>query len=75
MNDYNESNLFYTTRREGTTGRIYDLEGYYTSDIFLSKYKYGKWSKARSVGQPNSYGNEETAGISEDGNSIIYYVN
>jgi tetratricopeptide (TPR) repeat protein len=70
-----ETMLFYTTRRLGTTGRIFDLEGYYTSDIFLSKYKYGKWSKARSIGAPNSYGNEQTAGISEDGKTILYYVN
>ncbi len=70
-----ESMLLYTTRRMGTTGRIYDLEGYYTSDIYLSKYKYGKWSKARSIGMPNSYGNEQTAGMSEDGNLMLYYVN
>jgi len=70
-----ETMLFYTTRRLGTTGRIFDLEGYYTADIFLSKYKYGKWSKARSIGVPNSYGNEQTAGISEDGKTILYYVN
>lgn len=70
-----EGILLFTTRREGTTGRVYDLEGYYTADIYLSKYKYGKWSKTRSVGAPNSYGNEQTAGISEDGNLVIYYVN
>ena len=70
-----ESFLLYTTRREGTTGRIYDLEGYFTADIYLSKYKYGKWSRARSNGYPNSYGNEQTAGISENGNYVLYYVN
>jgi tetratricopeptide (TPR) repeat protein len=70
-----ESILLYTTRRKGTTGRIYDLQGYYTSDIFLGKYKYGKWSKARSIGSPNSYGNEQTAGISENGKYALYYVN
>ncbi len=70
-----EGLLFFTTRREGTTGRVYDLEGYYTSDIYMSKYKYGKWSRARSIGPPNSYGNESTAGITENGKSILYYVN
>ena len=45
-----ESILLFTTRREGTTGRIYDLEGYYTSDIYIAKYKYGKWSRSRSIG-------------------------
>lgn len=70
-----ENLLLFTTRRMGTTGRIYDLEGYFTADIFTAKYKYGKWSKSRSIGAPNSYGNEQTAGISEDGKSVIYYVN
>src|SRR5690606_41264418 len=55
-----------TTRREGTTGRIYDLEGYYTADIYASSFKSNKWSKARSINYPNSYGNESVAGISED---------
>jgi tetratricopeptide (TPR) repeat protein len=71
----NESLLHFTTRREGTTGRIYDMEGYYTSDIYTAKYKYEKWSKTRSVGYPNSYGNEFTAGVSEDGEKIFYYLN
>jgi tetratricopeptide (TPR) repeat protein len=70
-----ESMLLYTTRRQGTTGRIYDLEGYFTADIYLAKYKYGKWSKARSIGMPNSYGNEQTAGISENGIYVLYHVN
>jgi tetratricopeptide (TPR) repeat protein len=70
-----ENLILFTTRRMGTTGRIYDLEGYFTSDIYTAKYKYGKWSKARSIGAPNSYGNEQTAGISEDGKSVLYHVN
>lgn len=67
--------LVYSTRREGTTGRIYDLESYYTADIYSSKFKYGKWSKAKSIGAPNSYGNEDCAGMSENGKYIFYYVN
>lgn len=70
-----ENFLIFSTRRQGTTGRIYDLEGYFTADIYAAKYKYGKWSKSRSIGAPNSYGNEQTAGISEDGKSVLYYVN
>jgi len=71
----NESMLFFTTRREGTTGRIFDMEGYYTADIYTAKYKYSKWSRPRSIGSPNSYGNEFTAGMSEDGKRLFYYVN
>ena len=67
--------LVFSTRRLGTTGRIYDLESYYTADIYSAKFKYGKWSKAKSVGPPNSYGNEDCAGMSENGKYIFYYVN
>ncbi len=70
-----ESEIYFSTRREGTTGRIYDLENYYPADIYLSGYKYGKWKKPRSIGSPNSYGNEQTAGISENGNYLLFYVN
>lgn len=71
----NEDLLVYSTRRQGTTGRVYDLESYYTADIYSTKFKYGKWSKAKSIGSPNSYGNEDCAGMSENGNYILYYVN
>lgn len=70
-----EDLLVYSTRRQGTTGRVYDLESYYTADIYSTKFKYGKWSKAKSIGSPNSYGNEDCAGMSENGNYILYYVN
>ena len=64
----------FTTRREGTTGRVYDLEGYYTADIYGATFRSGKWSKTRSINYPNSYGNEQIAGISENGNYVFYYV-
>lgn len=70
----NEDMLIFSTRREGTTGRIYDLEGYYTADIYVSSFKTVKWSKARSYGVPNSYGNEQVAGYSENGNHVLFYV-
>ena len=70
----NEYQLMFTTRREGTTGRVYDLEGYYTADIYGATFRSGKWSKTRSIIYPNSYGNEQIAGISENGNYVFYYV-
>lgn len=69
-----ESQLYFTTRREGTTGRVYDEKEQYTADIYISKFKSSKWSKAQSMGAPNSYGNEQVAGISELGNKLFYYV-
>ena len=79
-NDYSpyttpdEDFLLFTTRREGTTGRIYDLQNYYPCDIYLTKYKHEKWNKARPIGYPNSYGNEEVVGMSENGKYVLYHV-
>ena len=70
----NEDQVIFSTRREGTTGKIYDLEGYYTADIYVSSFKSTKWSKTRSYGYPNSYGNEQVAGYSENGKYIFFYL-
>lgn len=70
-----ETYLLFTTRREGTTGKIYDLEGYYTADIYASKFKSTSWGRATAIGYPDSYGNEQTAGMSENGEIVFFYVN
>ncbi len=70
-----EDKLIFSTRRLGTTGRVYDLESYYTADIYITKKKSGDWDKSKSVGAPNSYGNEDVAGMSENADFIFYYVN
>ncbi len=69
-----EGFMFYVTQKEGTTGHVYDAQGYFASDIYISKYKYGNWTRGRSVGRPNSYGNEKVVSISENGKYVVYYV-
>jgi hypothetical protein len=69
-----EGFMFYVTQKEGTTGHVYDAKGYFASDIYISKYKYGNWTRGRSVGQPNSYGNEKVTSLSENGQYVVYYV-
>ncbi len=71
----NESILIFTSRRVGVVGNLYDFRGYKTADIFLSKHKRNKYSRARSIGSPNTYGNEQTAGRSENGQYITYNIN
>lgn len=70
-----ESVVTFTTRRNGVVGNLYDYGGYKTADIFISKHKRNKYSRARSIGNPNTYGNEWTAGKSENGSYFIYNVN
>ena len=70
-----ESILLFTTRRKGVVGNLNSYAGYKTSDIFTSKHKRSRYTKARSVGSPNTYGNEFTAGRSSTGTFITYTVN
>ena len=70
-----ESIVLFTSRRVGVQGNLYDYGGYRTADIFMSKHKRNNYSRARSVGNPNTYGNEQTAGKSENGEFVIYNVN
>lgn len=69
-----ESSLFFTTRREGVVGNLYSHAGYRTADIYVAKHKGNDYSRARSVGSPNTYGNEYTAGRSENGEYLLYCV-
>ena len=70
-----ESIIVFSTRRTGVVGNLYDYGGYRTADIFICKHKKNKYSRARSIGSPNTYGNEHTAGQSEHGSFLIYNVN
>lgn len=68
-----EKKLFFTTKREGTTGRIFDSDGNYSADIFIVP-KLNKLNKVRKMGYPNTYGNEETAGMSEKGTYVFFHL-
>ena len=70
-----ESTITFTTKRNGVVGNLYDYSGYKTADIYTTKHKRNKYSRARSIGNPNTYGNEWTAGRSENGKYFIYNVN
>lgn len=70
-----ESNVYFTTKREGVVGNVGSSEGFKTADIYYVKHKRNNYSRARSVGSPNTFGNEFTAGSSENGNYLIYTVN
>lgn len=69
-----ESFIVFTTKREETTGAFYALDGSHTADIFASEVKRGEFKEAKSIGPPNSFAVEEVAGISEDGEFIIYHM-
>lgn len=69
-----EKAIYFSTRRDGTTGGLYALDGSFTPDIYWSFYKYGKHKPAKSIGKPNSLAIEEIAGMSEYGDYILYHI-
>ncbi|MBI2967060.1 MAG: OmpA family protein [Bacteroidetes bacterium] len=70
-----ESFLFFTSRRESTTGKkqsLYDYQFY--EDIFVSEPRNGSWSKPKNIGkQVNTSTNDAVVGISLDGQKIFVY--
>jgi len=69
-----ESYIVFTSRRKGNKGNILDNDGYYTSDVYMSRVKKGEFKKAANVGNINSEADEEVAGISPDGSTVIIFV-
>jgi outer membrane protein OmpA-like peptidoglycan-associated protein len=69
-----QSTLFFTSRRVGSTGGLKDEEGNFMEDIYMSTKTKTGWSKAEGIGSPiNTDGNEATVGISPDGQTILIY--
>lgn len=69
-----ESYVVFSTKREETTGAFYSLDGSHTPDVFMSELKRGEFKEAKSIGPPNSFAVEEVAGISENGEFIVYHM-
>jgi len=70
-----ESNIYFTTKREGVVGNVGSSEGYKTADIYYVKHKRDKYSRARSIGSPNTLGNEFTTGNTENGMYMLFMAN
>ena len=70
-----ESVMFFTSRREGTTGgeKAPDDMQYY-EDIYISYNNNGVWSQAINPGKPlNTKRNDATVGLSPDGQTLLIY--
>lgn len=71
-----ESTIFYTSRRPGTTGGGMDEEdGKYFEDIYYSNKKdSANWNIAANIGPPlNTNANDATIGVSVDGQRLLLY--
>ncbi|MEO8762000.1 MAG: OmpA family protein, partial [Bacteroidia bacterium] len=69
-----QSTMFFTSRRPGTTGGQKDDLGNYMEDIYMSTQNGTGWSKATNIGAPiNTASNEASVGLSPDGQTILIY--
>ena len=71
-----ESILFFTSRRDNTTGGGIDsYDGKYFEDIYVSNNEKGMWTDAKNLGEPINISNQHdaTCGISVDGQKLYVY--
>ena len=70
-----ESMLIFTTRRPGGPSQQPEVDGYYSSDIYISHAVNGVWQKAKSIGtQINTLDDEEAVGLNPSANELVIYL-
>lgn len=70
-----ESLLYFSSKRNGNLGGFIDFDGYNTTDIYFSEYKYEKWNKPRRLSPLiNTPYIEECTGVSADGELLYLFV-
>jgi hypothetical protein len=70
-----ESILIFTTRRPGPTSQQPEIDGYYSSDIYISHAVNGVWQKAKSIGgQINTDDDEEAVGLNPSASELVIYM-
>lgn len=66
--------MYFTSRREGTTGGLKDPYGQWFEDIYTAMRIDEVWTNAVSAGSPlNTLVHDATVGLSPDGSSMIIY--
>ncbi len=69
-----ESVMYFTSRRAGSSNNVKDALGNYHEDIYFSKFKDGKWQIAENIGSPlNSETHDACVALNPDGQHMIVY--
>ncbi len=70
-----ESLLYFTSRRIGSSSnQIWEIDGQYFEDIYVSENKNGVWLPPVNIGEPlNTKEHDATVGLSADGQSMFLY--
>jgi outer membrane protein OmpA-like peptidoglycan-associated protein len=70
----NESELIFTSRREGSKGGELDDDGEYFEDIYISRKEGEGWSKPVQISDKiNTASHDASIGLSPDGNMLFIY--
>jgi outer membrane protein OmpA-like peptidoglycan-associated protein len=69
-----ESILYFTSRRPGSTGNKVAPDGLYYEDIYVSENRNGQWTSARNVGAPlNTTTHDACIALSADGQTLFLF--
>ncbi len=69
-----ESALYFTSRRPGSSDNRKDGDGIYYEDVYVSHRQDNKWQPAQNIGNPvNSGSNDACVALSPDGQRMIIY--
>ena len=69
-----ESILFFTSRRPGSTGNQVDAEGNYYEDIYVSYKKNNAWSSPENIGLPiNTETHDACVSLSLDAQQMLFF--
>ncbi len=70
-----EGTLYYTTRRSATKGELESENGYFTSDIYVSKVDKGEWTKGKNAGALiNTEEDEQCVYLTPSAKTMIIYM-
>ena len=73
--DSSQSILIFTSRRKGNFGSETDY-GDFPSDLYISYYKNGKWTKAKNLGSVvNTVGNEASISLAAGAKHLFIFKN
>ncbi len=72
----NESFLIFTSRRKGNVGASQvEVDGYYSSDIYISNPVNNLWTKPKNMGgMVNTALDEQAVSLTPDGQTMIMYI-
>lgn len=70
----NESVLFFTSRREGSTGGLKDPFGEYFEDIYFTCQTDSSWTTPQNIGAPiNTSTHDACVAVTSDGHKLFIY--